>query len=384
MTDKILCVDDDANLLAGIRRNMSRQFQLDVATGGAEALELMARRGPYAVVVTDMRMPHMNGVEFLNTCRERFPDVVRIMMTVASDQETAVQAVNLGHVFKFLNKPCPPEMLATVIENALRQYRLVMTQRQMVQLELQHAEKMVVVGQMAAGIAHDFNNILTVIGGLAQLALMSSDGNEHVSKTLENLRQAVGNGSDLTRQLLGICRKQDEPCFAEIDLAEFLPRTARLLRHMLGRNIALECTCTPELRPLVADPGLLGQIILNLAVNARDAMPGGGGLRIAASPVEVDAARAGAHPGARAGRYVCVSVSDTGCGMDESTRSRIFEPFFTTKEPGKGTGLGLAIVLNAARKHHGWVEVTSDPGKGTTFHVMLSGQNGDSGPDARE
>jgi signal transduction histidine kinase len=375
MTDKILCVDDDVNLLAGIQRNLRKQFRLDTAPGGAEGLELLTRQGPYAVVVADMLMPNMNGVEFLRACREKFPDTVRIMLTGDADQETAVQAVNQGQVFQFLNKPCPPDALARALENGLRQYRLIMTQREMMQLQLQHAQKMVIVGQMAASIAHDFNNILCVIGGLADLALMRNEGNERLSQTLNDLREAVASGSDLTRQLVGFCRKQDDTRFAELDLAEFLPRTAKLLRAMLDK-IELECECAPDLRPVHADAGLLGQLILNLAVNARDAMPNGGSIRIAASPVEVDAARAAAHPAARVGRFICVSVSDTGCGMNEATRKRIFEPFFTTKEAGKGTGLGLSIVQNAVQKHQGWVEVTSVLGKGTTFDVLLPEQNG--------
>ncbi len=376
MTDKILCVDDDVNLLAGIQRNLRKQFRLDTAPGGAEGLELLTRQGPYAVVVADMRMPNMNGVEFLCACRAKFPDTVRIMLTGDADQETAVQAVNQGQVFQFLNKPCPPDALAGALENGLRQYRLVMTQREMVQLQLQHAQKMVVVGQMAASIAHDFNNILTVIGGLAELAIVRSERNERVSQTLKDLHEAVASGSDLTRQLVGFCRKQDETRFTELDLAEFLPRTIKLLRHMLGKTIELECACAPDLHPLHADAGLLSQLILNLAVNARDAMPNGGRLGIAAASVKIDAARAAAHPAARVGRFICVSVSDTGCGMNEATRQRIFEPFFTTKEAGQGTGLGLSIVLNAAQKHQGWVEVTSVLGQGTTFHVLLPDRNG--------
>jgi signal transduction histidine kinase len=376
MTDKILCVDDDLNLLAGIQRNLRRQFRLETAPGGAEGLELLAKQGPYAVVVADMRMPSMNGAEFLRACCEQFPDTVRIMLTGNADQETAVLAVNQGQVFQFLNKPCPPEALARAIDNGLRQYHLVTTQREMTQLQLQHAEKMAIVGQMAAGIAHDFNNILAVISGLAELAILRSQGSERLTQTLGDLRKAVDSGRDLTRQLMGLCRKQDETRFAELDLAEFLPGTAKMLRHLLGPKIVLECTCGPELRPLHADAGLLGQLLFNLAVNARDAMPDGGSLRITASPVEVDPARAEAHPEARAGRFVCLSVSDTGCGMNEATRQRVFEPFFTTKQAGKGTGLGLSIVLNIARKHQGWVDVETAPGNGATFQVFLPEQSG--------
>jgi signal transduction histidine kinase len=371
MTNKILFVDDDPDLLAAIRRNLYTQFNMDTATSGAEALELLDRQGPYAVVVSDMRMPYMNGVELLRVCRERFPDVVRTMLTDASDQETVVQAVNHGHVFHFLNKPCTTDVLIQALGKSLQHYQLVQAQQQMMKSELLHAQKMSLVGQMAAGITHDFNNILTVIGGLNQLALLISAGNNNVLAALERMNQAIASGTSLTRQLLSLCRKQEEVCPSEIDLAEFLPRTAKLLRPMLGRQITVECECAPDLPILEADPGLLSQIVINLTVNARDAMPEGGNLRFKATSVEVDAKRTALHPNVREGRFICMEVTDNGCGMDEPTLERIFEPFFTTKGPVKGTGLGMTIVLDAARKHGGWVEATSEPGKGATFRVLL-------------
>ena len=375
MTDKILFVDDDVNLLAAVRRNLEGQFHLETASSGAEALDLLARQGPYAVVVADMQMPGMNGVELLNSCRERFPDTVRTMLTNAADQETAVQAINGGYVFQFLNKPCPSEVLALALENSLRQYRLAQTRQQMMTSEIQHAAKMVSVGQMAAGITHDFNNILSIISNLTELALMNISDSASVSALLEEMNQAVVNGTSLTRQLLAHCSKQEEICLAEIDPAEFLPRTAKLLRPTLGRQITLNCDCAPDVPPLAADPGLLSQIVINLAINARDAMPDGGQLRFAAASVMVDAASAAARPGAREGQFICLTVADSGCGMDEATRRRIFEPFFTTKVPGKGTGLGMTIVLEAVRKQGGWIETASEPGKGTTFQVFLPAYN---------
>jgi CheY-like chemotaxis protein len=156
-----------------------------------------------------------------------------------------------------------------------------------------------------------------------------------------------------------------------LDLNDAIKESASMLRVLIGESIRLKIECAPSLPAIYADAGMIQQVLINLAANARDAMSKGGDLRVASSVVELSETDAGRVPEARPGRFVCLSVSDTGCGIDARTLERIFEPFFTTKEPGKGTGLGLATVYGIAKQHHGWVEVNSEPGKGATFRVLF-------------
>lgn len=241
------------------------------------------------------------------------------------------------------------------------------TERLNLETQLRHAQKMEAVGQLAAGVAHDFNNIMTIILGHASLLEREM---AHDADSLESVREittASERAATLTRQLLTFSRKQIMQ-LRLVDLNELIRNFSRMLNRLLGENVAVDLHFEPSLPAVKADAGMVEQIILNLAVNARDAMFNGGRLSIATRPASVEVNPR--HP-SRTGKFVCLSVSDTGCGMDAATLSRIFEPFFTTKEVGKGTGLGLATVYGIVEQHHGWIEVESAPGAGTTFRVYL-------------
>jgi len=249
-------------------------------------------------------------------------------------------------------------------------YGMDITERTNLEAQLRHAQKLESIGQLAAGVAHDFNNILTIIQGHADRLLGQYDGDAHVTEPLKLVSAAAKRGSSLTRQLLMFSRKQVMQSRI-IDLNTVLVNLTKLLRRLLGDDVALESSFPGNLPPVDADVGMIDQIIMNLSVNARDAMPKGGRLKISTSVVNIDEAHAQQHADARPGRFVCLTVSDTGCGMDRPTLARIFEPFFTTKEVGKGTGLGLATVYGIVKQHQGWIEVTSQPGAGTTFNVYF-------------
>ena len=236
--------------------------------------------------------------------------------------------------------------------------------------QLRQSQKMEAIGQLAGGVAHDFNNILTVIHGHASLLTARGDLTGGAAKSAEQISQAAQRAASLTRQLLAFSRRQVmQP--RRLDMNEVVGNMTKMLGRLLGEDIALQLNYFPQPVTVQADAGMLEQVLLNLAVNARDAMPKGGVLGIRIAPLEVDAPRVAQQPEAQVGRFVCVTVSDTGCGIPPENLRRIFEPFFTTKEVGKGTGLGLATVYGIVKQHQGWLEVESEFGKGARFRFFL-------------
>jgi signal transduction histidine kinase len=235
---------------------------------------------------------------------------------------------------------------------------------------LEQAQRMEAVGRLAGGIAHDFNNLLTVIGSYSELALRKLDGEPVVARYVEQIRKASANAATLTRQLLAFSRRQVlQP--RVIVLNEIVEEIAFMVQSLLGARIELRLKLDPELGKIEADPMQLQQVLLNLIVNAKDAMPDGGLLYLETRNLEVDSRYAGQFPGLAPGAYVRLTVADTGIGMDEQTLSHIYEPFFTTKPKGHGTGLGLPTVYGIVQQSHGHITVYSEVGKGTTFHVYL-------------
>ena len=226
------------------------------------------------------------------------------------------------------------------------------------------------VGQLAGGVAHDFNNILTIILGHASL-LPSIDGaSPEAAESVREIVEGAQRAASLTRQLLAFSRKQVmQP--RDLNLNEVVTDFSRMLHRILGEDVALQFDPAPQLPLVRADAGMLEQILMNLAVNSRDAMPRGGQLRIETAAETIGVEESGQRPDAAPGSYVRLSVLDTGCGIPPENLSRIFEPFFTTKEVGKGTGLGLATVYGIVTQHRGWVEVESRVGQGAAFHIRL-------------
>jgi len=244
------------------------------------------------------------------------------------------------------------------------------TERLAIENQLRQSQKMEVVGQIAAGVAHDFNNILTVIQGHAELQLSVGNPGESLRDSLSEISHAANRAASLTRQLLAFSRKQMlRPC--ALDLHESLENLAKMLRRIIGEDIQLTIRCRENLPLVLVDPVNFEQVVINLAVNARDAMPRGGPLTITAERVQIDARHKEREPDAMIGTYVRLTVADEGTGMDETVRRKIFEPFFTTKAVGKGTGMGLATVYGIVKQHQGWIEVESQVGVGSVFRVYL-------------
>jgi PAS domain S-box-containing protein len=242
-------------------------------------------------------------------------------------------------------------------------------ERKRLESQLQHAQKMEAVGRLAGGVAHDFNNLLSVIVGYGYLIQSSLPDGDPLRSAADEIMSASERAGSLTRQLLAFSRKQVmRPEI--VDLNEILASIGKMLPRLIGEDVQIHMVPAPELRRIKVDPGQVEQVIMNLVVNARDAMPSGGQLTVETANVDFEEEEARQH-GVRAGSYVLLAVSDNGLGMDSETRARIFEPFFTTKEPGKGTGLGLATVYGIVSQSNGHIWVYSEPGSGTTFKIYF-------------
>jgi len=277
----------------------------------------------------------------------------------------------------------PPRWMritAVKVEDGLGIAYSDITERRALEGQLFEAQKLEAVGRLAGGVAHDFNNLLTVISGTTDLLLMDAVGDPAVEEGLHEIRHAASRAADLTGQLLAYSRRQTvQP--RVVDPNGVIRAMEGMLRRLLGDRVGLITRLDPEVGSVRVDPGYLGQVLVNLAVNARDAMPGGGEVVVSTHEEEYPSGDAALRPEGARGRHVVLSVTDSGVGIPPDVRSRIFEPFFTTKPRGAGTGLGLSTVYGIVRQSHGHVEVESEEGKGSTFRVLIPRVDGE--PDPR-
>jgi two-component system, cell cycle sensor histidine kinase and response regulator CckA len=369
---RILIVEDDPVVLKVLGKLLQRpRRELLLAASAAEAQERCKAGGP-DVALVDKNLGAQSGFDVCRALKAADPAMEFLLITGYASIEAAVEALRLG-AFDFIQKPVADfEGLNLKLENALEKVRLRRDNRRMAdQLEkVRQSQKMEAIGRLAGGVAHDFNNLLSVILCSAQL-LGDHLGPSHSSiENVQEIMDAVQRSVALTRQLLTFSR-EDAVRPQRLGPAAAVEPIAKLMRRTLGERIELAVNLPPTLPEIVADPNQLGQVIVNLGINARDAMPDGGRLTLGGKAVAFAEAHLSSNGTLPPGGYVDLTVEDTGTGMPPEVLARIFEPFFTTKEPGKGTGLGLANVWSIVSQAGGGLEVESAVGRGTTFHVLL-------------
>jgi PAS domain S-box-containing protein len=327
----------------------------------ARALEGQPFTVVYAASEDEKEMLDQHREAFLGRSAQRRPERQYVLQNG--------KAVTLEIIDSFIQLRERPVLMLSL-------FRDVTTQRQLEE-QLRQSQKMEAIGQLAGGVAHDFNNILTVIQGHASL-LTAANLSESAGKSADQIVQASERAARLTRQLLTFSRRQlIQP--RQLDLNKVVGNMTNMLGRLLGEDVSLQLNYCQSPPMVEADAGMMEQVLLNLAVNARDAMPKGGQLAIRIAVADVAETLGRGHSEARAGRFVCLSVTDTGMGITPENLRRIFEPFFTTKEIGKGTGLGLATAYGIVKQHQGWIEVDSQVDKGTTFRIYLPYQGAEPG-----
>jgi signal transduction histidine kinase len=364
-TAVLLVEDDDEDYL--LTRDLVDRLGYDLDrvsdyAGASRAID----GGEYDVCLVDYRLGTENGVELVRELVAKGCETPMIVLTGQGDYDVDLEAASAGASDYLVKGEITPSLLDRTIRYALQTRSHVQSMRRQEEA-LRQSQRMEAVGQLAAGIAHDFNNLLLVIRGYSSL-IMNRSGDEKINEQAAQIDRAADRAADLTRQLLAYSRQQIlQPETADLNV--IVQETLRMLERLIGENIEVHCTFAPTLPTIVVDRGQISQVILNLAVNARDAMPNGGMLAVNTRVVDLDEVYVGDHPEVATGRYVLLEITDTGGGMDPGTRDRVFDPYFTTKEGG--TGLGLATVYGIVRQSGGHIWLYSEPQIGTTFKIYF-------------
>jgi two-component system, cell cycle sensor histidine kinase and response regulator CckA len=364
---RVLMVEDSEDDAALVARELRRggYEPLTKRVDSAEAMRTALDQAKWDIVICDYSMPQFSGRDALKLLRETGSDAPFIFVSGTIGEDMAVAALKQG-AQDYLMKDNLTRLIPAIQRELLEVERR--RQRRHLEKEVDQLQKFEAVGRLAGGVAHDFNNLLGIISACTELlrANVSTEAAEYV----DNIREAAKRGASLTRQLLAFGKRQ--PLQTQVlDLNERLKDVTKLLRPLMGDDVEIILAPKAPTAMVEADPGQLDQIVVNLAVNARDAMPRGGKLIVETGFVEFDDAFAKEHPPMTAGRFVMLAVSDNGIGMNEETRLRIFEPFFTTKEIGKGSGLGLATVYGIIKQSGGHIWVYSELDRGTTFKIYF-------------
>ncbi len=324
-------------------------------------------RGCFDLVLSDYSLPSSDRQSAIAIVRENWPDIPVILVTDTVGEQFAVESLKSGATDYILKDQ--PLRLVPALRRAMQEVA-DRTERRLLKAQCIEAQKMEVLGQLASGIAHDFNNILGVTMGYSDILLAKLSTADSLRNYAEEIRRASERGAGLTMQLLTYSRKQTVKPVV-MDLNVVMRDLEQMLERLIHENVILTLSPGTHTGNILADPGYIGQVLMNMAVNARDAMPDGGSLTIATSRVTLDEHSTHGYPGSLPGDYILLSVSDTGTGMSEEVKARIFEAFFTTKPLGKGTGLGLATCKNIMDQSGGCMSVTSELGKGTTFQMLF-------------
>ena len=368
--------EDDAALLLLLLRQADYEINFERVDSAKGLKEALTKK--WDIVISDHAMPNFSGSDALEMVRAQDNEVPFLFVSGTIGEDVATDAMRDGaqdYVMKTNLKRLVPAVARELRESADRR------ERKRLELHVHQLQRFESIGRLAGGVAHDFNNILGAILGWAELGGDETTPGTRLNERFQKIREQALRAGKLTSQLLAFGRKQIlQP--RKVNLNVLVEEEMNLLRRVIGENIEIQVQSAADLHATEVDPTQLEQVIMNLCLNARDAMEAGGRLRIETQNVEIDAAFCRDYAYALPGSYVLLTVTDTGIGMDAETIEHIFEPFFTTKELGKGTGLGLATVYGIVKQHGGYIFASSEPGNGTAFRVYLPATAGD--PERRE
>ncbi|MDD5260436.1 MAG: response regulator [Methylacidiphilales bacterium] len=365
---KILHLEDslmDAELITAKLRAGGLKFE-SIRVENRDNFLAALKKGGFDLILADRTTPTFDGISALQAARTYTPDVPFIFVSGTLEEEVAIESLKNGATDYVLKHRL--SRLVPAISRALDEVIIRKKQKQLEQ-QLIQAQKMEGLGTLAGGIAHDFNNILTVIQFHATLLAQKGHSEAELAEVSAIIKTATERGASLVKQLMAFARKS-EAVQSQVDVNTFVEDLLKMLRRTFPRNIAFEKKLAHGLPSLVSDQGQLHQALLNLCVNARDAMPNGGKLSITTGKIS-GKSLAARYPQAKREEYIFIEVEDNGSGMDKDTQKRIFDPFFTTKGIDKGTGLGLAVVYGIVQSHNGFIEVDSQPGRGTRFELYF-------------
>ncbi len=370
---RILHLEDDADFATLVGAILEQEGLCGEPVLARNLAEFAAalEGGPFDVILADYLPPTCTGLQALELARQKCPETPFLLVSGTVGEAAAIEGLQSGAT-DYVPKQLL-ERLVPAVRRAARQSE-ERTQRKQLEAQLRQAQKMELIGQLASGLAHDFNNILAPIlvaaGALRETSTAPED-----QQLLTVIEASTKRGADLVRQLLWLGRGTGSKCVL-VDLKCVIAHVTRFVRETFDRAIHIEAGTAPDLWPALGDPAHLYQLLLNLCVNARDAMPAGGKLSIAGHNVNAGIAEAASRLDAKAGPHIVLTVSDTGAGIAPQIRDRIFEPFVTTKPKGLGTGLGLSTVLSIVKACGGFIQVQSEPGRGASFRVHLTAQPG--------
>jgi two-component system cell cycle sensor histidine kinase/response regulator CckA len=370
-TVRILLVEDDEDdfLLTGKLLKKNERTTFDVKWVISPTAALKALEEPYDACLVDYHLGADTGLLFIEQAILRGFNGPLILLTGRGDHDIDIEVMKAGAADYLVKDEMTPQLLERVIRHAIER-KLTQAALARSEEQLRQAQKMEAMGSLAGGVAHDFNNLLSIVLSYSELCAEGLQAGDRMREDLQQITEAGLRAAGLTRQLLAFSHQQVlEPVV--LDLNVVFGKMEQMLRRLIGEDVEFVSQIGRDLRRIRADVGQVEQVIMNLVVNARDAMPRGGTLTVTTRDVSLDETYASQHVGVKPGAHVLLTVSDTGTGMDRATLARIFEPFFTTKEVGKGTGLGLATVFGIMRQSGGSICVNSELGVGTTFEVYF-------------
>lgn len=369
---KVLLVEDDPTcrdfVKATLKKASDRYYFIEPVSSLAEGLRMLRER-VFDVLLLDLMLPDSKGPDTVTEIRKLNTQIPIIIVTGMEDDTILFSAMEEGAQDYLIKGHFNADLLSKSIEYAIHTKKSE-EQAECLKEQLMHAQKMEVVGRLAGGVAHDFNNLLTVINGYADILKSKIPETEEIYVHVNEIARAGKKAASIAKQLLAFSRRRPAETKV-VNLNNMLNEMIRMVRRLIGEDVELTFEPGEDVPAVKADPGSMEQVVVNLVINARDAMPGGGSITIRTAATKLDAEMTTRFENIPAGDYTVLSVKDTGCGMSEDVKQHLFEPFFSTKGPDKGTGIGLATALGIIKQSNGYITVDSKEGAGACFSIYM-------------